>query len=56
MIRAFGGMFGKITCEDCGRVFDMADAQDAEEWAYGHDCEEVYQPEAARVDSERRTG
>jgi hypothetical protein len=28
------------TCPECGRVFDLADETDAEEWAYGHDCEE----------------
>lgn len=26
-------------CVECGRVFDLRDATDAEEWAYGHDCE-----------------
>lgn len=56
MNRALSRLFGNTTCAECGRVFDMADAQDAEEWAYGHDCEAVYQPEAVRVESERRTG
>lgn len=28
------------TCVECGRVFDLSDENDAEEWAYGHDCEE----------------
>jgi hypothetical protein len=28
------------TCPECRRVFDLADEDDAEEWAYGHDCEE----------------
>lgn len=27
------------TCGECGRTFDLLDADDAEEWAYGHDCE-----------------
>lgn len=27
------------TCPECGRVFDLADPTDAEELAYGHDCE-----------------
>ena len=27
------------TCRECQRVFDMMDRHDAEEWAYGHDCE-----------------
>lgn len=30
-------------CCECGRVFDLSDETDAEEWHYGHDCE-------ARVD------
>jgi hypothetical protein len=30
----------KRACPECGRVFDMLDATDADEWAYGHDCEE----------------
>lgn len=29
-------MTGK--CLECGRVFDLLDPKDAEEWAYGHDC------------------
>lgn len=28
------------TCEECGRIFDLTDPVDAEEFAYGHDCEE----------------
>jgi hypothetical protein len=28
------------TCPECGRIFDLTDETDAEEWAYGHDCEE----------------
>lgn len=27
-------------CEECGRVFDLLDDNDIEEWYYGHDCEE----------------
>ena len=27
-------------CPECGRIFDLLDETDAEEWAYGHDCEE----------------
>ena len=27
------------TCAECGRTFDLLDADDAAEWAYGHDCE-----------------
>lgn len=28
-----------ITCPECGRVFDLADENDAEEAECGHDCE-----------------
>ena len=27
-------------CPECDRVFNLADPTDAEEWAYGHDCED----------------
>jgi hypothetical protein len=27
-------------CPECGRVFDLLDETDADEWFYGHDCEE----------------
>ena len=27
-------------CGECGRVFDLLDEEQAEEWFYGHDCEE----------------
>ena len=26
-------------CVECSRVFDLCDEIDADEWAYGHDCE-----------------
>ena len=26
-------------CNECGRVFDLYNSDDADEWAYGHDCE-----------------
>lgn len=26
-------------CVECGRVFDLLNETDADEWAYGHDCE-----------------
>lgn len=26
------------TCTECGRVFDLTDDTDAEEWGFGHDC------------------
>jgi hypothetical protein len=29
----------RARCHECGRVFDLADTTDAEEWHYGHDCE-----------------
>jgi hypothetical protein len=31
----------RAKCRECDRVFDLANAADAEEWAYGHDCEEA---------------
>jgi hypothetical protein len=27
------------TCPECGRVFDLTNATDADEWFNGHDCE-----------------
>lgn len=30
----------KITCPECGRIFDLWDETDSAEWHYGHDCEE----------------
>jgi hypothetical protein len=27
------------TCPECGRVFDLFDPADADEWFNGHDCE-----------------
>lgn len=27
-------------CPECKRVFDLTKEEDAEEWYYGHDCEE----------------
>lgn len=30
----------KVKCPECGRVFDLLDEDDANEWYYGHDCEE----------------
>lgn len=29
----------KAKCVECDRVFDLTNEVDAEEWAYGHDCE-----------------
>lgn len=28
-----------MTCTECGRVFDLFNETDAQEWYYGHDCE-----------------
>ena len=30
----------KAKCQECGRVFDLLDNTDAEEFFYGHDCED----------------
>lgn len=29
-----------VKCPECNRVFDLSDEADAEEVAYGHDCED----------------
>lgn len=29
----------KAKCVECDRVFDLTNEVDADEWAYGHDCE-----------------
>lgn len=29
----------KARCVECDRVFDLLDELDADEWAFGHDCE-----------------
>jgi hypothetical protein len=28
-----------VQCVECERSFDLLDETDADEWAYGHDCE-----------------
>jgi hypothetical protein len=28
-------------CVECERVFNMLDEVDAQEWAFGHDCEAI---------------
>ena len=33
------GRWSAPKCVDCGRVFDLSDETDADEWHYGHDCE-----------------
>jgi hypothetical protein len=30
----------RATCAECGRVFDLSDESEADEWFSGHDCEE----------------
>lgn len=30
-----------VVCVECGRTFDLTVPADADEWANGHDCEEV---------------
>ncbi len=30
----------QVKCVECGRVFDLLNPDDADEWAYGHDCED----------------
>lgn len=30
-----------ITCTECGRTFDLLNPADADEWTYGHDCEDL---------------
>lgn len=29
----------KTQCIDCGRIFDLMNEEEANEWYYGHDCE-----------------
>ena len=31
--------YDQALCFECGRLFDLTDETDADEWAYGHDCE-----------------
>lgn len=32
-------VYTKNKCRECGRVFDLLNKTEADEWAYGHDCE-----------------
>lgn len=34
-----------LVCPECFRVFDLLDEVDANEWYYGHDCEEPEEEE-----------
>jgi hypothetical protein len=36
----------RATCDECERTFDLTDANDADEWHYGHDCEPAPEPDA----------
>lgn len=31
--------WGYARCHECGRLFDLLDGPDADEWHHGHDCE-----------------
>lgn len=33
------GLGLQCSCIECGRVFDLLNEIDAQEWVYGHDCE-----------------
>ncbi len=37
--RRNAAIYAKGQCPECDRVFDLVDETDAEEWAFGHDCE-----------------
>jgi hypothetical protein len=37
--RVYGANY--VKCAECKRVFNLLDETDAEEWYYGHDCEEA---------------
>ena len=34
-----------VMCKECMRLFDLLDEKDAEEFYYGHDCEEPQEDE-----------
>lgn len=31
----------KAQCPECSRVFDLMNAEESQEWFYGHDCDEI---------------
>ena len=33
------------TCPECGRIFDLLDEDDSDEWFTGHDCEDNPDPD-----------
>lgn len=35
------GGTGMARCGECGRQFNLLNTDEANEWFYGHDCEEV---------------
>jgi len=42
-LSTFGQMIARQSrarCSECGRTFDLLDETDAQEWFYGHDCED----------------
>lgn len=39
----------KTKCPECERVFDLLNEVDAEEWHYGHDCEDLPRDTPAAV-------
>ncbi len=42
-----------VKCKECGKVFDLLDENQAEEYHYGHDCEEAgYQVDAIETEEE----
>ena len=43
-------------CHECGRVFDLFEQTDAEEWFYGHDCEDVNLIEPSQTIINNRVG
>jgi hypothetical protein len=39
-MRTMSGMnMTDAKCYECGRIFDLLNDNDADEWHYGHDCE-----------------
>jgi hypothetical protein len=41
MIQEDGTFTATRICDECERGFNLFDANDANEWFYGHDCESV---------------
>lgn len=38
--QARGAAWNIRRCEECDRIFDLDCSSDADEWAFGHDCED----------------